>query len=220
MKENRISRFTFMVTALLTLLPLFIGLLLYNRLPDQIPTHFSLDGQVDQYSSKNFTVFFMGLFLFALYLLCIFVTMHDPKIKNVSSKIISLTLWICPLIGLYISFIIYGKALNLEIDITRISMLLIGFIFVVIGNYLPKTRQNYTIGIKCAWTLNDKENWEKTHRFSGYLFVCAGIVVLLSVFLPGSYTMYILFGILLVIGILPFLYSYLFYKRKSSTEES
>jgi len=217
LKENR---FYIIVTSLLTLMPVVIGLFLYDRLPEQIPSHFGLNGEVNQYSSKNFTVFFIGFFLFAMHLFCLFITLHDPKNRNISNKVLHLILWICPFVAFYLSFIVYGYALGVKFDIAKVSLLFVGIIFLVMGNYLPKCRQNYTIGIKCAWTLNDKENWDRTHRFSSYVFVCAGLLMMGSVFLKTDILPYFVFAVVFVVSFLPFLYSYLFYRKKLKKEES
>ena len=66
-----------------------------------------------------------------------------------------------------------------------VMTVLIGVIFTIIGNYLPKCKQNYTIGIKIPWTLNNEENWNKTHRFAGWLWTVCGILIMLTGFFGG-----------------------------------
>ena len=158
------------ISMLFTMLPAFIGLSLWNRLPEAIPTHFNIRGEADQYSSKLFTVLFLPAYLLVIDCIGIFAAFNDPKKENISRKIFALVLWITPLVSLYVSYLIYGKALNYDIDVTKISLLLVGIVFLIVGNYLPKCRQNYTIGIRTPWALNDQDNWDKTHRFGGYVF--------------------------------------------------
>ena len=63
----------------------------------------------------------------------------------------------------------------------------IGVLFMIIGNYLPKCKQNYTMGIKLPWTLDDEENWNRTHRFAGFLWVAGGVVIAINAFLKWEW---------------------------------
>lgn len=74
-------------------------------------------------------------------------------------------------------------ALDKAISITLVVPVLLGLLLIVVGNYLPKNRQNYTIGLKLPWTLDDPDNWNKTHRLAGYLYILAGLVLIGGAFL-------------------------------------
>ena len=88
--------------------------------------------------------------------------------------------------------------------------ILMGLIFAIIGNYMPKCKQNYTIGIKIPWTLSSEENWNRTHRFAGRLWVVCGLVIILTAFL-GGFELFL--GIALVMALAPVLYSYALYRK-------
>ena len=206
------------LTTLLTFIPLIIGLLLWNKLPEMIPVHFGIDGQPDNYYPKLKAVWLLGLLLPLLHVLCIFGTMSDPKRNNISKKVFNLVLWITPIVGALMSVMTYGSALGLKVDVVAITSLLIGIVFIILGNYLPKCRQNYTVGIKIPWTLNDKDNWDKTHRFAGYVYVIAGIGMICSMFLKGNSLMISYFIIIFIPALLPVIYSYILY-RKSLTDK-
>ena len=78
--------------------------------------------------------------------------------------------------------------------------------FTIIGNYLPKARQNYTIGIKIPWTLANEENWNRTHRLAGYLWMACGILMIimcLTRFVPFEW----LIGLFLIMVLVPCIYS-------------
>ena len=211
LKEYKIE---IIISMLFTMLPAFVGLILWNRLPEAIPTHFNINGEADQYSSKLFTVLFLPAFLLVIDCIGIFATFNDPKKENIGKKNFTLVLWITPLVSLYISYLIYGKALNYDIDVTKISLLLVGIVFLLVGNYLPKCRQNYTIGIKTPWTLNDQDIWDKTHRFGGYVSMICGFLTIIYAFVSSKVNIYLLFVIVICGGVLPSLYSYLLYKKK------
>ena len=204
------------ISSLLILSPILIGLLLWNRLPDRIPTHFGFSGEADQYSSKAFSVFFMPVFLLFIHWLMIWGTMMDPKHEKVSDRIYIMIIYSVPIISVFTNLIIYLKALYQNFDITRAIMCLVSLIFIVIGNYLPKTRQNYTIGIKLPWTLEDPQNWDKVHRLGGYLFVGAGVAMFISIFLPGHSMIYVMLIVTILAAVIPVIYSYRLYKEKKA----
>ena len=90
---------------------------------------------------------------------------------------------------------------------------MLGLLFLIIGNYLPKARQNYTIGIKIPWTLANEENWNRTHRLAGYLWMICGILMIfncLTRFVPAIW----LFGILLIMVLVPCIYSFWLHAKK------
>ena len=204
------------ISSLLILSPILIGLLLWNRLPDRIPTHFGFSGEADQYSSKAFSVFFMPVFLLFIHWLMIWGTMMDPKHEKVSDRIYIMIIYSVPIISVFTNLMIYLKALYQNFDITRAIMCLVSLIFIVIGNYLPKTRQNYTIGIKLPWTLEDPQNWDKVHRLGGYLFVGAGVAMFISIFLPGHSMIYVMLIVTIMAAVIPVIYSYRLYKEKKA----
>jgi len=208
MKNNRMI----VLTALLCLVPIAFGLILWDALPDPMPTHFGPDNQPDGWSSKPFAVFGLPLIIMALHLACVFGTRSDPKYANISGKIMGLVLWICPAISILCGGLMYAVALGHELNVGLYLMLLIGVVFVVAGNYLPKSRQNYTVGIKIPWTLSDVENWNATHRFAGRLWMAAGVVILATAWLEQ---VWVFLPIVVLMVIAPVAYSYLFYRRRA-----
>lgn len=206
---------TLIFSSLAILLPLLAGVILWNRLPESVAVHFAADGQANGFSSKAFSVFGMPLIILALHWLCIFATCASPKSEKISSKVMSLVLWICPSISVLMGSIIYAHALNFAFSVPAVCSLFIGFLFIVIGNFLPKCEQNYVIGIKISWTLNSEENWNRTHRFAGRLWVICGIIILLTAF----WDKYWIFGILTALAvILPFAFSYRLHRKSTASK--
>jgi uncharacterized membrane protein len=103
---------------------------------------------------------------------------------------------------------VYPQALGYPMPIEVIMPLLMGVLFMVVGNWLPKCQQTYTMGIKLPWTFASEENWNATHRFGGKVWVIGGIVTMLTAFF-GNF--WILMVILAAMVILPTAYSYLYY---------
>ena len=202
----------FLITALINLLPIPAGLLLWNKLPETIATHWNAEGVADGFSSKSIAVFVLPLFLFAIHIICVAVTSADPKNKGVESKPLMLMFWICPVLSLLVSSMTYATALGYAIKVEIIAPVFMGVLFLVIGNYMPKCKQNYTMGIKIPWTLNDEENWNKTHRFAGIVWVIGAVIILATAFL-GSVAIFL--SVTIIMAIAPMVYSYCYYKKNN-----
>ena len=201
---------TMMLTSIVMLIPILIGVLLWERLPEQVATHFDFEGNPIGWTSKEFTVFGIPLFLLVCQWIAAAVTLSDPKHKNLSEKVFRMILWIVPMASLLLAIVCYGYELGYETFDRTIAFATMGVLFIVIGNYLPKCRQNYTIGIKIPWTLHDEENWNHTHRMAGYLWILGGLLILANIFLKWDW----LFPIVLVVSVLvPTIYSYLYYRK-------
>ena len=201
---------TLIISSLTLLIPVIVGLLLWDQLPDPMPSHWDINGNVDGWSSKAFAVFGFPAILLAIQWVCLFACTSDPKHKNYNPKMIGLALWICPGIGLILCTMVYSAALGHELPIEVIMPILMGAMFMVIGNWLPKCQQTYTMGIKLPWTLASEENWNATHRFSGKVWFFGGIFSILSAFI-GNF--WILIAILIAMVILPTVYSYRYYVK-------
>ena len=200
------------ITSLVTLVPIIIGLILWNKLPDQVPVHWDINGNVDDYTTKAQAVFLMPLVLVAFHWICVIGTSLDPKKQNINDKMFTLVLWIIPIISLLCNSLVYATALGHKVSVEIIMPLFMGALFVIIGNYLPKCKQSYTMGIKLPWTLDDEENWNKTHRLAGFLWVIGGVVIMATAFLG---VFWFLFVALIPMVFIPFIYSYLLYKKKN-----
>ncbi len=207
------------LTSIVILLPILIGLILWNKLPDQVPTHWNSAGEVDGWSSKVFAVFGLPIVLFAVHWMCILVTSVDPKKQNIEGKVLWIVFWICPIISLLVGMLSYGAALGVEFKVDKIMLAIMGIMFIVIGNYLPKCKQSYTVGIKLPWTLNDEENWNRTHRMSGKLWVISGIILLLSMLLPTSAMAIVVLAVVGVSVLVSTVYSYLLFREKEKRGE-
>ncbi len=198
------------VTSVIILLPILAGVILWNQLPAQMPSHWNASGEIDGWSSKAFTVFGMPSILLAAQWLCVLGTAADPKKNNHPDKILHLVLWIIPVLSVLLHTLTYATAMGIAVRVEVVMPVFIGLLFAIIGNYLPKCKQNYTIGIKIPWTLNSEENWNKTHRFAGWLWTACGIVIMLTGFFGGFW---IFFGITLLMVLAPFAYSYILHRK-------
>ena len=209
------NKFAILLSCLVTLLPMLVGLLLWDRLPDLVPMHWNFAGEVDGWGSKGQLVFFLPLFLLAMHLICVFVPRLDPKFADSSEKSHLLVIWICPFITLMICTLVYAAALGVALSMEVLLPLILGGIFLVVGNFLPKCKQNYSVGIKLPWTLHDEANWNATHRFGGWVWVAGGALIMATSVL-GSLAL--MLGLCLVMALAPTVYSYLYYRKHKKPE--
>ena len=205
------SKKTLIITSLICLLPMLVGALVYSRLPEQVATHFDLQGNPDGWSSRAFAVFGLPGILLAVNLLIPFALQADPKHKNMSGALVNIVVWTVPVVSLLCSGLTLGRALGYDLRIEVVLPVFMGVLFILIGNYLPKTKQSYTMGIKLPWTLASEENWNRTHRLAGFLWVIAGLYFIVMSFIGWSLPAFLI--PLFVMILVPTVYSYLLYRK-------
>jgi len=200
------------LTTVICLLPIMAGLVLYSRLPERVPTHFDFSGTPDGWSSRPFAVFGLPCLLAALNVFLYACLNRDPKRANMSGALKPVSQWSLPVLSVLCYGLTLTAALGYPSRIEIVVPLLTGILLLVIGNYLPKTKQSYTMGIRLPWTLQSEENWNRTHRLSGFLWVAAGAAfILLS--LLRLWNIWLLGALLLALIFVPIGYSYFLHKK-------
>lgn len=202
--------------------PVLIGLMIafalavYGRLPEQVPTHFGLSGEPDGWTPRFPGAFLMPLLAAGVYLLLIVLRRIDPRGANYSR--FEETWWVflnvIALLMTALHVLSLGFAIGWPIDMARAVTVTVGLLFVGLGNYMPRLRSNWWMGIRTPWTLESEEVWRETHRVGGWAFVAAGLLVVLAGLLlepgPRAWASGIAFGTAIVI---PLVYSYVAYRR-------
>ena len=203
---------TVLITCGVCLLPMLLGILTYSQLPNQIPIHWNVAGEIDGYASKAIFVFLLPILMSGVQLLCLFMMHADPKYKNYSAKMAKVVVWIIPLVTVILELVTYAIIFGYNISVNIVIPMCIGVLFIVLGNYLPKCRQNFTLGYRLPWTLNDEDNWNKTNRLAGYIMVIGGfLLIILSIF---DLAFWAILGIIFIFLFIPALYSFLLYRKK------
>ena len=204
----------FLMTALIIALPMVIGAIFWNQLPEKIPTHFGIDGQADGYSSKLFTLFaFPALFL--LFQIICLASFEKESVKvNIPAKMRRFYTWLIPVLSLIIQGSIYANALGFIKSGPTLVTTFLAIVFIVIGNYLPKIQRNATVGIRIPWTLSDDKNWYKTHRMAGKLWVIGGLIILLESFIQVALP-YVMGVVIAVMIVVPIVYSFILSRKNS-----
>ncbi len=210
MKKNKIK---IVLSSAVILLPILFGLIMWDKLPDSVATHWGFDGAADGFGTKPLAVFCLPILLLLLHLVCLFFTMRDNSGRGQSKKALDIIFWLVPLTSLFSNGLVYAAAFGRTFDFSILLPLSLGITFIFVGNYLPKVKQNMTLGIKVSWTLSNEENWNRTHRLAGKVWVICGIVSLFSIFLPGEALIPVSLCIAVAAAGIPIVYSYCIYKK-------
>ena len=208
MKKNNVFKFGMIIN----IIPFIIGGIYYNQLPETMATHFDFNNHANGFSSKPMALFGIPMILVLVYILAYFFTSQDPKRSNQNEKVVAFVLVIIPILNLIVSGMIISVNLGNKVDIGLIINIFIGILFMGLGNYMPKIKRNYTIGIRLPWTLDNDYIWDKTHRFAGYIWSIGGIIYLIAAFFLKDYSHYFIPVIILILTAIPTIYSYMIYK--------
>ena len=195
---------------------ILLTIIVYNKLPDLVPTHWNTMGEIDKYSPKAFGAFMAPVIMIFTWSGMKFLPKIDPRKKNYEKfdKSYSVIVSILLTFFLVIHAVTLLAALGYGISIEKIIPLIVGVLFIVIGNYLPKSKSNFFYGIKTPWTHSSEVSWRKTHRLGGKLFVVAGIVCILSSFLlNGNIKAVVFFIAIMIAAIVPIVASYFYAKN-------
>ena len=211
-----------MLSSIVCLLPLILSVAVYSDLPEQIAIQWSNTRDPTNTVTKAVAAFGLPLILTAVNIISKIRLMNDPKREGASSAMRAVYMWLVPSISLVAIPIALFMAMGVNIPITIIFPVIVGIVFILFGNYLPKSRQNYVIGIKLPWTLHNANNWNKTHRMAGYLWILGGIALIVSSFITHESSAWPIISVVVLASIIiaPFIYSYLLYKKNGNIEQS
>lgn len=196
-------------------LMVLLSLAVWSQLPDRIPTHWNLRGEVDGWSGRFTGAFMAPMIGLAVWLLLPALRRLDPRKANYE-RFRDTFFVIVNCVVLFIAAVhalMLGAALGLPIDMTRAVFGLIGLAFIVLGNFLPRIRSNWWMGVRTPWTLENERVWRETHRLAGWTFVGGGAMALLSMFLPEAIRGPVAFVGLIAAGFLPVVWSYVLWRR-------
>ncbi|WP_394172842.1 SdpI family protein [Thalassotalea litorea] len=208
---------------LLTLLACLTGLWLLP-LDMQIPHHWNIQGEPDRFGSLMTALIYPPVVMLGILLLLSFLKYFEPRRENLQQSEKAKG-WIGLAVSLMLALIAganLAMGMGYEVPMLRLIMVAIFILFIVIGNFLSKTRSNFFIGIRTPWTLSSDDNWRKTHHLGGRLFMLAGVLgLIISFALPHQLLTWLMLGLLLPASLIPIIYSwYLWHKDDGSTTNS
>jgi len=204
------------LSTLMCLLPIGMYLLVFDRLPEQMVQQWGAGGTPNWTMQRELAIFVTPLLLAAVHIIVFFVMNSDQTKTSTPLKMRTLFTWFIPVTSVFINLMILLANLNEDFNISTAVFVFVGLTFIIVGNYLPTTRQNYYVGMRLPWTLKDADNWSRTHRLSGKIFVVMGIAFVLVAALPLSENAMIAFLVVSIafIVLVPSIYSYLIYRNK------
>lgn len=211
------TRSTTIVVLLMILAAMVAGLVLWNRLPDEMASHWGPNDQVDGYMSKFWGVFMMPLITLGMLLLFLVIPSIDPLKANIAQFREVFNLFI----ALIVAFMLYVYALTLrwnlgytDFGMSKAMLPAMGILFFFIGYMLRKAKRNFFIGIRTPWTLSSDRVWDETHRLGSILFMVSGVFALIGSFFGGMTAFWFLFVPLIGSTLVTLVYSYLLYQRE------
>ena len=212
------TRTTTIIVLLLIAGATLAGLLLWNRLPDPMASHWNVNDQVDGYMSKFWGIFLVPLIALGMVLLFLAIPNIDPLKANIAQFREVFNLFIVLIVG----FMVYIYALTLRwnlgytnFGLGRAMMPALGVLFIFVGYMLRKAKRNWFIGIRTPWTLSSDRVWEETHRIGAVLFTISGVLAILGSFFGGMTAFVLIMVPLLGSAIFLVIYSYVLYQSET-----
>jgi uncharacterized membrane protein len=194
------------------------GAVVYPDLPERLPTHWNMAGEVDGWSSRFSGAIMLPLVGLGIWVLLQWLPRIDPLRKNYEKfrptydMAISVILVFIAVAHVFV----LGVALGWPLNVKRALPIGIGVVCIVLGNVLPRARRNWLFGVRTPWTLSSERVWERTHRMAGYLFVALGAALLLAAALPLSLPTNAVLVSIAVVAAITFIYSYVAWRQESS----
>lgn len=195
--------------------PFIIMAIAWNDIPDRVPMHWGINGHPNGYTSKGIGLFILPIINIGLAALLLWLSKVDPKaykmkLPGESLKPIRLALTAFLSVLICVSII---PSLGTNVNASAIDIA-VAVLILILGNYLPKVKPNYFIGIRTPWALENSENWQLTHEFSGRLWVIASLLFLILIFFIPAAEREAAFLIFIGITILPpYIYSYVLFQK-------
>lgn len=195
---------------------LLISALVYDKLPDRVPSHWNSSGEVDGYSSRAAGAFLLPLVALGVWALLRVIPRIDPRRENYDKFRGTFDVIVAATVGfLCVMHIgILGFTLGLPIAVDRVVFGSIALLLILLGNFLPRARPNWFVGIRTPWTLSSDRVWERTHRVGGYAFALAGVIMLAALLLAPAYLMHITVTVAMAMTVFVLGYSYVAWRQE------
>ncbi len=178
------------ITSIICILPILLGIVFYNSVPEQVAINFDISNKPHSYVNKNIALFAFPSIIALVQIVCCITNDISKTRKDNTPKVEYVYKSILPVISIVVYIITLAIALGVGLDVRKIVCLLTGFIFILVGNYIPKTNSNYNHGAHSHSLIKNERLLQKANRMIGYSFVILGILFIISIFLPSKYSAY------------------------------
>ena len=197
------------------LVPFIYLAYVWEKLPEKVPMHWNMEGEIDRYGDKSELILIPFLLPLLIYVLFTIIPKIDPKdkLKYMGKKYTVLKTVLTVFMSALSMMIIYA-AMNESFYNPNYILLLIGVLFAILGNYFKTLRANYFIGIKTPWTLENETVWKETHKLAGKIWFIGGLMIIFgSLILDKTANTVLFVTITVTITLIPVVYSYFKYQR-------
>jgi uncharacterized membrane protein len=187
----------------------------YQHFPERVITHWNFAGQPDGYGSRAVAAFVIPTAAFAMYLFLLFLPWLDPKKDRYQefARFYHLFRAVITIFFVATYFLTSLNNLGYALPIAIFIPIMIGILFIFIGNYMGKVRPNWFMGLRNPWTLSNEEIWNKSNRFAGKLFILGGLAMMLQSLVPINMRLGLLIATVIMIAVVPNLYSFILFRR-------
>jgi uncharacterized membrane protein len=213
---------TLFITSLIALIPFFYSIVVYPTLPETIAIHFNIVGEPDGWGHKSLILIMPLLMLFIQWAVTLELHIRDKKTPvSENEDYISIMSWTMAVCSVIMGIVIHSSIANNMLSAQRWVPIALGAMFVVFSNKMPKYQQNRWFGLRIPYTLNDKENWFKTHRLAAKVGVVGGLLLIGLSLIPNIHLAYgAMFVVMLLTIFIPVGYSiYLHHKGQSTIDK-
>jgi uncharacterized membrane protein len=208
----------------IALLPLCFLAIRYDSIPERIAMHYDVEMQPDDIRLKSELWIITGVLAAVSILVSMLLqNIHrfDPKRKNIPSSTFNKLGFGMVVFFSALSTVMVATAGKDAFSLSRLLFPLIGLLFMFLGNYLPALKPNYFAGIRLPWTLSDDDNWRRTHFLAGKIWFWVGLAfAVITLFLPVKAIMPVFIGLVIIMILIPGVYSYRLFREKSRQSRS
>lgn len=206
------------IPLLIVIAGLVASAIVYPDLPERMPTHWNMAGEVDGWTRRAWGAWMIPIVIALMWALMRWLPTIDPRGKNYmkfggafEGIMISVMLFM-----LVLHLITLRAALGYPVAMERVLPVGVGVLFVTIGNLLPRARPNWFVGIRTPWTLSSDRVWEKTHRVGGRLFVLGGILIALSTLFGTTWSRAVFIAVVAICSLGAVIYSYMEWRKEKA----
>jgi uncharacterized membrane protein len=198
-------------------LTIAVSAIVYPRLPKRVPVHWDLHGYANGYGARLQAAFVLPVVMLGTWLLLRFLPRIDPRRPNYEKFADTYFLFVNSLMALcaVMHGVTLAAALGRPVAMNRAVPALVGVLFIILGNALPRARSNWWFGIRTPWTLSSDRVWMKTQRVGGYLMVAAGVLMLAAAALATRWALAAGFASMIGAGFISLVYSYFAWRQEN-----
>jgi len=179
------------------------------RLPDQVPMHWNLAGEIDRHGSPwefellgpPMTLLVAGLVVGLTYIPSVSKSLlrSGPMYGKIGVAVVAgiAAIHLAVLLPIARAELPQRDGPHGPVSADQIvSPVLVasGLLFMVLGNWMTKVRRNPVFGVRNTWTLASDAVWERSQRFSGRLFFLLGLSIAVTAVLCPIWTTAVVLG--------------------------